>query len=671
MDIQLSISLLASDRAASLERCLDSLRPLLMRIPSELIIVLTGTDERVRQIASQYTDYLIPFKWCNDFSAARNAGLREARGEWFLYIDDDEWFDDTAEICDFFLNGEYKRYGAACYIQRNYLGWDGISHSDFHAFRMAVNTPGIHFINPIHEELTPRLDPCKYFNTYVHHYGYVSESKAYTEKTVRNVSLLLEDIQENPNYIKNYIQLVQEYCTEHDWEKAEKYCRKAYMMRMEKYERNWFQIYLGDIIYAKRDREQAIQEITSILEKEAPCELVRLSFYDKLIALYMGTQDYEKILEYGMRFEKTLRHMDSNPRLWSEQGYGGANESRIKNPHKLYLGRMRCAEAALQLGDIGKASYFSKLLPWDEEYWMQQYYGILDQWKEKYGGLFWKLIETLSYDAPYLLYQKALRMDGGNTDEARQHIFIQCMSETDSLYLKEKILKEALLSEMDLSPFLELLDIEVWKVCAVRIVDGISLQDLSKVKAMAERYAKAFPAFGLWLSKLIGEKELIQGFFSGDALRIALLRYCQSVLQFYHGLYQEELFCEKDRCLLPWDCRFAIFASEGLEHFHKKEFPDAVRKFRSALKYYPGMTGAVHELIRQMTAASAAPAANAEKEFQMLAGQMKETLQNMLDNGQYTEAFSIASQLSPLIPDDLELLRLRQKILRGCPENVT
>lgn len=390
---------------------------------------------------------------------------------------------------------------------------------------MVVNTPGIHFINPIHEELAPRLDPCKYFNTYVHHYGYVSESKAYTEKTARNVSLLLEDIQENPNYIKNYIQLVQEYCTEHDWEKAEKYCRKAYVMRMETYERNWFQIYLGDIIYAKRDRAQAIQEITSILEKEAPCELVRLSFYDKLIALYMGAQDYEKILEYGM----------------------------------------------------------------------QQYYGILDQWKEKYGGIFGKLIETLSYDAPYLLYQKALRMDGGNTDEARQQIFIQCMSETDSLYLKEKILKEALLFEMNLSAFLELLDIEVWKVCAVRIVDDISLQELSKVKTMAERYAKIFPAFGLWLSKLIGEKELIQRFFSGDTLRDALFQYCQHVLQFYHELYREELFSEKGRCFLPWDCRFALFVSEGLEHMCKKEFPDAVRKFRSALKYYPGMTGAVHE----------------------------------------------------------------------------
>ena len=81
MDIQLSISLLASDRPAALERCLDSLRPLLMQVPSELIVVVTGTDARVRETAARYTDQVIPFAWCDDFSAARNAGLREAKGD--------------------------------------------------------------------------------------------------------------------------------------------------------------------------------------------------------------------------------------------------------------------------------------------------------------------------------------------------------------------------------------------------------------------------------------------------------------------------------------------------------------------------------------------------------------------------------------------------------------
>ena len=87
MKLPLTISLLASSRIGSLERCLDSLKPLLVKVPAELIVVFTGTDERVREIAERYTDQIIPFTWCDDFAAARNAGLKRAKGEWFMYID--------------------------------------------------------------------------------------------------------------------------------------------------------------------------------------------------------------------------------------------------------------------------------------------------------------------------------------------------------------------------------------------------------------------------------------------------------------------------------------------------------------------------------------------------------------------------------------------------------
>ena len=79
MDIILTISLLASNRRESLERCLDSLKPLLVKIPSELIIVFTGTDEKVLKIAQKYTPQIITFEWCNDFSAARNISLKAAQ----------------------------------------------------------------------------------------------------------------------------------------------------------------------------------------------------------------------------------------------------------------------------------------------------------------------------------------------------------------------------------------------------------------------------------------------------------------------------------------------------------------------------------------------------------------------------------------------------------------
>ena len=227
MKIQLSISLLASNRAASLERCLDSLRPLLMQVPSELIVVFTGTDERVREIASRYTDKILPFTWCNNFSAARNVGLWAAKGEWFMYIDDDEWFEDVTEIRDFFLSGEYRSYGSAFYKQKNYLQWDGIQYTDYYAFRMVRLFPETAFQNVVHEELVPRMTPSKYFETYVNHYGYINDAgKEEPVKPLRNIPLLLQNIEERPSYVKNYVQITQEYIIVKDREKAEEYCRR-------------------------------------------------------------------------------------------------------------------------------------------------------------------------------------------------------------------------------------------------------------------------------------------------------------------------------------------------------------------------------------------------------------------------------------------------------------
>ena len=33
-----------------------------------------------------------------------------------MYLDDDEWFVDTRELIEFFVSGEYKKYGQASYI---------------------------------------------------------------------------------------------------------------------------------------------------------------------------------------------------------------------------------------------------------------------------------------------------------------------------------------------------------------------------------------------------------------------------------------------------------------------------------------------------------------------------------------------------------------------------
>ena len=52
----LSISLLASDRPDTIRRCLDSLKPIMDQIPSELILVDTSENSEIHEILTEYTD---------------------------------------------------------------------------------------------------------------------------------------------------------------------------------------------------------------------------------------------------------------------------------------------------------------------------------------------------------------------------------------------------------------------------------------------------------------------------------------------------------------------------------------------------------------------------------------------------------------------------------------
>ena len=111
--LKLTISLLVSNSIDTIEKCMNSLVPLLKQVPSELIIVDTGGTDGSIEIARKYADKVVPFTWCNDFAKARNAGLKEAQGEWFLFLDDDEWFEDVDSIIAFLNTNEYLNYNSA------------------------------------------------------------------------------------------------------------------------------------------------------------------------------------------------------------------------------------------------------------------------------------------------------------------------------------------------------------------------------------------------------------------------------------------------------------------------------------------------------------------------------------------------------------------------------
>ena len=676
MKIPLTISLLASSRIGSLERCLDSLKPLLTRVPAELIVVFTGTDERVREIAARYTDQIIPFTWCDDFAAARNAGLKKARGEWFMYIDDDEWFEDVTEICEFFTSGEYRKYGFAYYIQRNYTNWDGIKCTDFPAYRMVKRTPDLHFEDPIHEELFPRSGRHKVLRSYVHHYGYIKDTKKTNDgKTTRNTPLLLKDIERRPDYVKNYLQIVQEYCTQSDWDKAEEYCRKGRKLCKgtgDTVYQRWLQVYLAEVLFRKNLGIQAEEEIVSILEKEKPCQLVQMILYSLLIAMCEKRGDSEKLLQYGIRFEELLADMDKRPGSWMEQSYGYVNEDRVKNPERLYPGRLNCAKAALELQDYEKAEYFLKLLPWEEEYMIRQYYPLLDRWKTAYAPHMLELLAGLDGDSPYLLLQKLLFGEEEEKDQSQtpgqhslqtQELWVRCLQELDQPYLQRQIIEKALFEKRDFAALLNRMDLESWKECIGEIVKDTPYVENPGLMEALDTLFEGHSLQGFWLKKLLLEKELTRGFLMKKELTETLREYAGCIKAFYQGQYREELFSAKSRYLLPADCRQALVFLEALENMEQGRLAEAVRYFGTALQIHPCMTGVIREFLRLLGNSAGNPGQTASAEFQGLATQMKMALGAMVQSGQYQQAMSVLGQLLPLMPEDMELLKLHQQLL--------
>ena len=84
---RISLCLIARDEGDVIERCLESARPYV----DEVVVVDTGSNDDTRGKAKACGAKVVVRTWTDDFSAARNAALAEATGEWLLVLDADEW----------------------------------------------------------------------------------------------------------------------------------------------------------------------------------------------------------------------------------------------------------------------------------------------------------------------------------------------------------------------------------------------------------------------------------------------------------------------------------------------------------------------------------------------------------------------------------------------------
>lgn len=371
-EIKLTIGMLVSNHIKYIRKAMEAIKPLLQEVPSELVVLDTvgeKTDGSI-EIVREYTDKIYPFVWCNDFSAARNACLSHAKGEWFLYVDDDEWFDDVTEFIEFFQSGECEKYYSGYYYTRDYLPSGGYSVGI--AGRMIRRTEKTCFVGRVHEAFNEVFAPNKQFSCFTHHYGYAYETEdARLQKQQRNLSILEKEIEEEGIIPKRAAQVIQELMVrtetvQEGFERCQNYILE--MKKQGKLLHSCTQWLLTASVRSLTDSncyEKQLQQAAFIRENYPLTETAQLVLAATLIHSAIENHDYDTI-------EKEVELYLTNYDWRKNHPEKALLQTQMDFPRFLtdaYYYRMvhLAAVVANHKEDYRRANQYWKRMPWKQE----------------------------------------------------------------------------------------------------------------------------------------------------------------------------------------------------------------------------------------------------------------------------------------------------------------
>lgn len=195
--IPISVCMIAKNEEANIHKCLTPLKEL----GFELIIADTGSTDRTRSLAAQYTEHLYEYKWNNDFSAARNFSISKASNDWILIVDFDEYLKE-ADIRNLisYINSHTREIGTITRHNPCHL-LSGQSSVMTEQVARLFNRNYTHYQGVIHEQALPMDGSLPVYHpvaiSFFHH-GY-EDAENLALKAGRNLELLLTALNMAPN----------------------------------------------------------------------------------------------------------------------------------------------------------------------------------------------------------------------------------------------------------------------------------------------------------------------------------------------------------------------------------------------------------------------------------------------------------------------------------------
>lgn len=694
-----TISMLVSNRIDTVEKCFESFRPLLEQIPSEFIAVDTVGDENSDgsiDVARRYADKIVHFEWCDDFAKARNAGLKEARGKWLIYLDDDEWFDDAGPLIDFFSKPElYENYDRVSMMEHSYNSATQIDYESSGFSRITVLTPEAKFVNPVHELLKGIVYRNEYDlkGTFVHHVGYIG--KLIDKKIDRNRKIMDAELEKHPDNLHLWLQQIAGVGSDADetLELSEKAVFELRRLGLSDWKnQDWIEIFLYRMkSYARLRMWDELDENVDEFLKH-----VKNPFFRGLAAIFELSRNLDDI-----GIEKTSD--------WIHIYFDAV---------KYYVNRDEKEVSYFFSSDINKANvykiattYFNLCLKESQDSYDDIKKMILDvPWhicsQKRSDVLAFSLRqsineedkETVKFLCDAFMHDESMskeffkqldRVDIGIESETAQEKFDQLIESidvsSDSLWIKQHARKKVSEDELEQSLSDETTfaypNEDLVRICVKngippqKYVEGVSFEEVEEsvgaIVAKEENQLDRIPLFAaeienVWQSSVqrnyllasLRKRYIFQGTMVLNKVLDESEKYCRNMIEYAKGIYLPEL-CDSESELLPKEIRFAGLFGKALKLKKSGKLRGCLAYLQQALDVFNESETLIRRII-QSVELDQRKQAKVNDEMIKLGNQVKSQIVALISQGQNEVAASLLNELKQITPSDPDLATLEK-----------
>lgn len=290
----LSLCMIVKNEERFLPDCLESVKD----IVDQIVIVDTGSEDNTVEIAKRYGAEVHYFKWCDDFSAARNESIKYATGDWILWMDADERLLPES-IPEFKNLMKFESKPVIYKIHIYNIKKNGKNYSLSNAHRLFNNYKRISFSGRIHEQISPSVAKLKGVerdsNISLHHIGYSLEGEKAEEKVKRNQKLLEKMVREFPNNAYAHYTLAQHYGMLDKPEKALVHYHKAYNLKQFEADMtaSLLNIMSGNLLKLNK-----VEEALEYTKKSTSLKPIQASGYYLLYKISVAKKEDEKAINW-------------------------------------------------------------------------------------------------------------------------------------------------------------------------------------------------------------------------------------------------------------------------------------------------------------------------------------------------------------------------------------